>query len=65
MRLSYAATNSTAGGGFDFLPLYYNRMRAWVGALDKKRVGCKRMVLGSFKRGKLLSIVAAEVVWST
>lgn len=41
------------------------RMRTWGEALAKKRVGCKRMVLGNFGRGKLLSIVAAEVVWST
>ncbi|CAM9744742.1 unnamed protein product [Ascophyllum nodosum] len=40
-------------------------VQEWLRALGKKRVGCRRMVLGSFKRGKLLSIVAAEVVWST
>lgn len=42
-----------------------NGMRAWGEALTKKRVGCKRMVLGNFKRGKLMCIVAAEIVWST
>ena len=33
--------------------------------MTKKRVGCKRMVLGNFKRGNLVCVVAAEVVWST
>ncbi|CAM9205881.1 unnamed protein product [Scytosiphon promiscuus] len=40
-------------------------MRSWGEALTKKRVGCKRMVLGNFKRGNLVCISAAEVVWST
>ncbi|CAM9317871.1 unnamed protein product, partial [Hapterophycus canaliculatus] len=40
-------------------------MRSWGEALTKKRVGCKRMVLGNFKRGNLVCIAAAEVVWST
>eukprot|EP00903_Cladosiphon_okamuranus_P016099 g14860.t1 len=40
-------------------------MQSWREALTKKRVGCKRMVLGNFKRGNLVCIVAAEVVWST
>ncbi|CAM9454524.1 unnamed protein product [Pylaiella littoralis] len=40
-------------------------MQSWGEALTKKRVGCKRMVLGNFKRGNLVSIAAAEIVWST
>ncbi|CAM9803922.1 unnamed protein product [Ectocarpus sp. 6 AP-2014] len=40
-------------------------MRSWGQPLTQKRVGCKRVVLGNFKRGNLVCIAAAQVVWST
>lgn len=38
-------------------------MRDWREGLAVKRMGCKRMILGNFKRGKLCCIAAAEVMW--
>ncbi|CAM9340737.1 unnamed protein product [Discosporangium mesarthrocarpum] len=41
------------------------RMRAWgLGLSKKKKMGCKRLIIGNFARGKLCCIVAAEVLWS-
>lgn len=48
---------------FDSHACAFSRMRAWGEALSVKRVGCKRLMLGNFKRGKLCCIAAAEVVW--
>lgn len=39
-------------------------MTEWANTFEKfKRIGCKRMTLGSYRSGRLLSVAALEIEW--